>query len=131
MKRREASFQTLFRHWLKNNQELFTSCAFELKQTTTDSISFSDIAEHQTTFLDAVQQPFTGLLYKIPDDSRGIKPFDMIYMKDCDAYIVIRYPKFFCVIDLDDFADEAKRSKRKSLTSKRARDIAMFVVDIR
>lgn len=128
--RREAEFQNLFRHWLKANAGLFDSCAFELKQTTGDSIPFDALAEHQDAALDAVQQVETGLLYKIPDDSRGIKPFDFVYLRDADAWVVIRFPKFFVVIDRDDFEYARKHSDRKSLTGDQAREISTHYVDL-
>lgn len=129
--KRESKFQTLFRHWIRANQTLFDSGAFELKQTRTDSLPFSDVAEHQDIALDAVQQVETGLLYKAPDDSAGTKPFDFFYLRDADAWIVIRYPKFFCVIDRDDFIDEKNSSERKSLTSARAKAIATHIVSLK
>ncbi len=128
MKKREADFGTLFRHWLKANQDKFESAGFELKQTRTNRLRFDAVVDHQIAALDAVQQPYTGLLYKAPDDSRGIKPFDFFYLKDADGWIVIRYPDFFCVIDIDDFRDERNSSKEKSLTSERAKYIATWIV---
>lgn len=124
--RREAEFQTLFRHWIMVNP-MHTS-AFELKQTTTDSIPFSEISEHQILALQTAKKK--TLLYKIPDDSRGIKPFDMVYFHKTAAYVVIRYPKFFCLIDVDKFVQEDNRSQRRSLVSFRARAIAYTVVEL-
>lgn len=123
MKKREADFTTLFRHWLKKYP--MESACFELKQTTKDSIAFSAVKEHQ---LDALKAVVTGFSYKIPDDSRGIKPFDIVYLNRALSFVVIRYPKFFCLINVWDFVDEKERSKRKSLTSKRAQEIAVKVV---
>lgn len=129
MIKREAQFTTLFRHWLMVNY--MPSCAFELKQTTTDSIPFSDVKEHQIDALLAVKWGRTGLLYKAPDDSRAIKPFDMFYLIKAPAYIVIKYPHFFVIIDVDRFIKERDTSTRKSLTSAVARKIALTVVDLR
>lgn len=128
--RREAEFQSLFRHWLKANADKFDSCAFELKQTTNDSIPFDALAEHQDAALVAVQQTATGLLYKIPDDSRGIKPFDFVYLRDADAWVVIRFPAFFVVIDRDHFDYARKHSSRKSLTSAEAKEISTYCVEL-
>lgn len=127
MKKREAEFGTLFRHWLKTQR--FTSAAFELKQTTGTSLPFSDVPDHQ---LDALQAATTdhGILYKAPDDSRGVKPFDFFYLRNEPAYIVIRYPNSFHIISVGTFLFEKERSKRKSLTQERASDIAIVSVDI-
>ncbi len=128
MIRRESKFQTLFRHWLKANP--MPSAAFECKQTTEDYISFSQIASHQMTALFAAKSN-KGILYKGPDDSIGIKPFDLFYLRNSLAYIVIKYPQFFCLIDVDIFAKERDTiSIRKSLTSSRAREIAEIVVEL-
>ena len=125
--RREANFQTLFRHWIRAYPMLH-SCAFELKQTTKNYISFSDVQEHQIDALIAASST-KGLLYKAPDDSRGIKPFDMFYLKLADSFVVIRYPEFFCLIKIRKFLQEKGRSKKKSLTATRARCISyMFVM---
>lgn len=128
--RREAQFQTLFRHWLMANKGKFTNAAFELKQTTGDSLPYSALAEHQEAYLEAVQHPTQGVLYKIPDDSRGIKPFDFVYLKMAQSWIVIRFPKFFCVIEYDNFLGFKLLSKRKSITSEEARRISTHCVKI-
>ncbi len=124
MKKREAEFGVLFRHWLKANP--MYSCAFELKQTTTDRLPFSAVKQHQIEALWAVKFN-KGILYKIPDDSRGIKPFDMFYLRNAEAYIVIKYPNFFVLIDPETFILERDvLNKEKSLTSKRAKEIARY-----
>ncbi len=126
MIKRESKFTTLFRHWLMANP--LWSSAFELKQTTSDSLPFSAVQEHQIDALLAVSEGKKGLLYKAPDDSRGIKPCDLLYLRNADAYVVIKYPKFFCLIDVDTFVKEKKGNKRKSLTSERAEKIAFKVI---
>ncbi len=126
MIKRESKFTTLFRHWLMANP--MWSAAFELKQTTTDSIPFSDVKEHQIDALLAVSEGVKGLLYKAPDDSRGIKPCDLLYLRNADAYVVIKYPNGFVLIDVDNFVKESKKSKRRSLTWDRAKQIAYQVV---
>lgn len=126
MKKREAEFTVYFRHWLKAHP--MKSSAFELKQTTSDSLSFSAIQEHQIDALLACKSN-QGFLYKISDDSRGTKPYDMIYFNNSDAFIVIKYLKFFVFIDVGVFLKERDSSKRKSLTSVRAKEIATLTVN--
>jgi len=124
--KREAKFGLLFRHWLKASNFSF-SAAFELKQTTTDSLPFSDVKDHQLDALLAVRSRH-GLLYKAPDDSLSTKPFDYFYLKNTASFIVIKYPKCFVVISVLAFIEEKKTSKRKSLTSKRAKEIGIIIV---
>lgn len=126
MVKREQRFTILFRHWLMSNP--MWSSAFELKQTTSDSLPFSDVKEHQLDALLAVANSDKGLLYKAPDDSRGVKPCDLLYLINADAYVVIKYPNGFVLIDVDAFIKEKKQSKRKSLLWNRAQDIAYKIV---
>lgn len=127
MIKREAHFGTLFRHWL-HSQKWLGSAAFELKQTTESSIPFSDLQEHQLDALLAASG--VGILYKAPDDSRGIKPFDFFFLQSAQAYVVIRYPDFFCLISVMKFMNERDGSNRKSLTEFRARQISTVVVEL-
>ncbi len=130
MQKREANFGLLFRHWHKANiRRMPYHFNFELKQTTKDSISFSDVQEHQIEFLLAGQNG-NGLMYKIPDDSRGIKPFDGFFCSNIPGYIIIKFPKYFEIISVSTFVLERDRSKRKSLTSSRAREISVISVPI-
>ncbi len=122
--KREAKFNTQFNHYLKdklkhifvfkipdagyqNPFDVFSVDKFgqfhawELKQTETDSISFSAVVPHQITALAIVS-----------------------------GMVVIKYPKLFTVIPVDIFVDENKNSKRRSLTSTRAQEIATIVVNI-
>lgn len=132
MKKREANFGLLFRHWLKSllYPYNYPSSAFELKQTTGESFPFKDVAEHQCDALLAVQSK-TGFLYKAPDDSRGVKPFDYFYLNFANAFVVINYSKYqtFYLIQIDTFLREKKNSARKSLTKSRASQIAYEIID--
>lgn len=122
--KKEANFTLRFRHWLKANP--MPSAAFELKQCAS-SLPFSAVAEHQVDALLAVRSE-SGLLYKAPDDSRSVKPFDLFYMRNTYAYVVIKYPRSFHIISIDTFLLEKKRSKRKSLTETRAKEISVVSV---
>lgn len=126
MMKREAQFGKLFRHWLMQNKR--PAAAFELKFADGHRLPFTDLQEHQANALLAAKK--YHLLYKIPDDSRSVKPFDMVYLHKSEAYVVIRYPKLFVIIDIDIFLGEQKKSKDKSLTAARAIEIADTVVTI-
>ncbi len=125
--KREAKFTEVFRHWLKAHPR--PSAAFEIKQTKTNSLPFSAVREHQLEALLAVQD--TGILYKLPDDSRGYKPFDMVYLRKDESFVVIKYPGFFVLIDARAFDAEVRYSPRKSLTAERARTISTVAVDLK
>lgn len=134
MIKREALFTVLFRHWVFSHIQKYAlqSCAFELKQTQKDYINFHEIKDHQIDALLAVKHGEKGLLWKLPDDSRGIKPFDMFYLYKANAYLVIKYPGFFCVIDIDAFITFRDKNKNKigSLNTSAAKQIATIIVPL-
>lgn len=120
--KREAKFNTVFNHWLKSVYK--ETGVFELKQTAS-SLPFSDVKPHQILALEQVRH--ATLVFKIPD--AGFQnPFDSFCITKMPAYVVIKYPKFFCLISIDTFVLESKRSKRRSLTAIRAKDIAQVVI---
>lgn len=117
--KREAKFNTVFCHWLKNVYK--RTGAFELKQTQTDSLPFSDVVEHQIQALEAVRH--ATLVYKIPDVGYQ-NPFDVFSLAEEPAYVVIKYPKGVAIIPIDIFVMESKRSKRRSLIWERAKELS-------
>lgn len=125
MKKREADFGILFRHWLKANPR--HSCAFELKQTSQGSIPFSCVEEHQIEYLQAISSD-QGALIRV-QGSNG-EP-DYVYLRNAPANIVIKFPKAFHLIAIDAFLLEKKRSPRKSLTSGRASEISVVSVSLK
>lgn len=125
MKKREANFTLRFRHWLKANP--MPSAAFELKQTTGFSIPFSAVQEHQIDALRAVKSS-KGLIHKISDETRSYSPFDVFYLRNAPAFVVLKYPNSFHLIDVDTFCMESERSKRRSLTEVRAKEISTVSV---
>lgn len=130
MKKREANFGTEYFAPYVRRYGLSSSEPVETKQTTEDYISFSVVPEHQ---LDALQACKTekGFLYKISDQSVGHKPFDYVYYCNCkNAWIVIKFPAFFCFFDVDVFIKEKESSTRKSLTAERARELSPMTIDI-
>lgn len=123
--KREADFGILMRHWLRANP-LYT-CSLEAKQTTTDSIPFSDVSPAQIDWALAIESQ-QGVLLRVQAVAEGMP--DYIYMRNETAYIVIKYPDFFCLIRIGVFVLESKASKRRSLTSARAREICTVAVEL-
>ena len=123
--KREAKANTLFNHWLKNVHK--KSGAFELKQTTGDSIPFDAVAPHQIAALEAVVHGV--LVYKIPDVGYQ-NPFDCMCFAGLPAYVVFKFPKSFELVSIDTFLLEKSRSKRKSLTYERAKAISTISIDL-
>lgn len=123
--RREANLTTLFQQYLRANPPRVTTW-WECKQTTGDRIPFSSVKEHQRQWLLAVKHGHTS--YKIPDDSRGVKPCDGITTVRSDAWVVLFYPTAWAILDIDDFLRAEKESKEKSITSEKALNIALKVI---
>ncbi len=125
MRKREADCQTYFNKWVKNVYK--KTAVFELKQTQGDSIPFSDVVPHQIAALEQVRNG--TFVFKIPD--AGFQnPFDSFCMTKMPAYVVFFYPKAFYLISINTFLLEKERSKRKSLTEKRASEISVKTVKI-
>lgn len=120
----EADFQTKFGRWLQ--YEWKQNGAYELKLTNKKSIPFSAVKDHQVAALKKVY--YGGVYYKIPDTGYDKKPFDCFYL-EASAYVVIMFyergKKEFIMIHIMEWLKEIEKSKRKSLTENRAREIGM------
>jgi len=121
MIKREAKFTTLFKKWLRANeqvQSLADGAAWEIKATDKDRILFSSVSRHQ---IDALTQVADSLFqYKIPDDGFQ-KPFDMITFKRNKAWIVLafikpRKPASTWIIGIHTFKDLIDTHNMKSLS---------------
>lgn len=132
MRKREAKFQALFNHWLRANMKRFNNrgYAFELKDTRGKSyMSWGAVEEHQIAALLAASSG-QGFIHKISDESRGYKPFDCFALRNAKAYLAIRYPEFFCLIDIHKFMFAKERRETRSLTAAEARKIAKEVHEL-
>ena len=125
MKKREASFQTLFNKYLAKSD---LQGYFELKQTGGNTYLFSSMPQHQFDSLWAAHE--TGLIYKLSDEDSREKPFDCIKMPGrlggLPAFVAIYFRKFrtAVVINFDDYFREARTSGKKSMTLERASSLA-------
>lgn len=121
MVNRESKFGLLFRHWLRANPRY--SCAFELKQSESESIPFACLEEHQIDYLQAIKSD-KGALIRV----QGVngEP-DYVYLRNFPANVVIRYKDSFHLIDIDIFLRE-KAAGRRGLTSERAQEVAAVSV---
>ncbi len=128
-KHREADFGTkVFRPWILNNPPKISG-TYELKITSTDSIPFSCLEDLQADASMTVKWGKKGYLIRNAMGTPGAP--DYSYYINSPAYVVIKYPDFFCLIDIETFLEEKKRSKRKSLTSERAKQIAYQVIQLK
>lgn len=124
MKKREADFGKQFRAYIRS-QKGIPPAAYELKQTTINYINFNALQEHQENALLAATTN-SGILYKAPDDSRGVKPFDFFFLSRSPAFVVVKFPQGFEGISIESWIQERATSNRKSLTYERAKAISSF-----
>lgn len=122
-KQREASFGVKFREWIMKNPRY--SCTFEMKDTRgKNAMPFSEITPQQRAWGLAVSSD-EGVLIRVQGLSG--EP-DYSYYRNAPAYVVIRYKEGWAMISIETLIMEDKRSKQRSLTWKRAKDIAILVV---
>lgn len=123
MQKREAKSSILFRHWIRANPQ-FTG-TYEIKDTRgKSSLPFSAVEDHQLAFGMAIKGN-KGVLMRL-QGTNG-EP-DYVYFRGAPAWIAIKYPASFEIIDVETFLMEKKRSKSKSLTHQRAREISVVSV---
>lgn len=121
LKRKEADFGIQFRRWWEISKMVGN---FELKHTRgKDTFLFSSVESEQLVIGKAAEST-DGILLRLVKGTIGSP--DYIGQVEQPSYIVIRYPAFFCVIDIKDFLAEKKRSTSKSLTALRAIQIATY-----
>ncbi len=103
----EAEFTTKVRPWLKEN---VGTVAYEIKHTRGEtSFRMSEMHEHQCDWLEAASSR-GGCAYKIPDDGRAHKPFDLFVLKSVPSFVVIAYPEEFLVIEASKVCSYAEPS---------------------
>ena len=124
MKHQESKSAILLRHYLKAHP--YHTCAIETKDTRgKDSLLFSEVKQAQIDYGMAIKSD-NGVLIRTQAISEGLP--DYLYLKNEPSLVVIKYPKMFAMIDIETFILEKKKSKRKSLTSKRAGEIAIKTI---
>jgi len=122
MKKSEADFSLVLRHYLKANP-LPISCPIEVKDTRgKDYLAFSEVKEEQINNAMASKSS-KGNLIRIANGTIGAP--DYAWYINSPAPIFIHYPKWMIVIDTETFVLEKNRSKRKSLTLERAKEISI------
>lgn len=124
LNKREAAFGILFRHYIFLNPQF--SCAFELKETRKDYISFSALEDRQVMYLEAISGD-KGAFIRI-EGSKG-EP-DYIYLRNFPACVVVKYQREFSIISINAWITEQNRSKCKSLTVQRAREISINTIKL-
>lgn len=125
-KKKEADFGLTFRSWWKYNHHRIVSGSYELKDTRGKNyLLYSEVTDEQIKS-GLANKSDIGNLIRVINGTIGTA--DYILLRNSYAYIVIKYPKKFCIIDIETFILEKHKNKRKSLTFERACEIAILVV---
>lgn len=123
--RREADFGLRFRKWIIGKNPEMKTAAFEHKTTRgKDYLPFSEVKDIQ--IVHGLKIKGKGDLIRVQSGTIGAP--DYIWLKGEPAFIVIEYPSGFVLVDVAVFYNESKTSKIRSLTYKRAIEIAELVI---
>lgn len=123
MKKREALHTPKIEKYFKSTGYY---CNWEIKQTTTESFPYDKLPDHQIHSLLAAQEE--GYTWKHSDLDPRVKPFDGSTIPPLKGVVVIKYPKAFVIITINNFLYKRDQSKRKSLTYQEAKDIADKII---
>lgn len=122
MIRREAKSSMVFRHWVRANAKNLVTCTLEMKDSRGKNyISFAEMKEEQRNFGMAIRGD-KGVLIRTQG---GNGEPDYIFLKGTPSFFVIKFPRSFEVIGVDMIEHELKKTKAKSLTSQRAKEISL------
>lgn len=119
--KREANAQSILTKYVEAMNKKGIYFYYELKQTTKQTYDFS-FEEQQLSSLSALQRK--GTAYKWSDQDQRQKPCDGASLPPLQSYVIIKYPKCFCIIGLDVFQRYALESGKKSLPLTIAKEIA-------
>lgn len=130
MKKIEAKFGLAFQKWATKNFKFPPSPVFwEYKHTRgKKAFPFREWYDHQRNWSQVIsgEKP---KFYRIGDYGPQFKMCDAISVCFSEYNIPIQYNDFFVVIGGDVLHEEIKKSDKKSLSEKRAKEIAFLVVD--
>ena len=130
-KNQEATFGSqLVDHVAKMKKPFFEFSVWQELKVADDKgvFYFTQLEPHQVLRCQQIKN--SGMFVRIVDarvsGKSGIPDYVWVYKQPC--YIVIRYPKSWCFIDIDTFVLEKERSKKKSMTEDRAQAISIKVI---
>lgn len=119
--KREADFGLVFRHWWDIHK---LPGEFELKDTRgKPSFAYSELS-HEQEVIARLAISKRGVLVRRASGTTG--GADYSGLVESPYWIVIRFPKMWCIISFETLILERSRSKRKSLTQERASEISVI-----
>ena len=127
MTKHEAKWQTVFNKYLRETWPQ-TAGFYELKYTSTEFFSYKSFEDHQLASLLVMSNG--GLVWKLSDSDPRKKPCDCISIPAMNAYVVIKYPLAFVIIEINTFVSDMDDRGRKLLSYEHAQDIAFKVIRV-
>ena len=127
-KHQETKFSIRFIKWIEQHGPAFP-CSIELKDTRgKSSLPFREIKDKQISYGMRIKGE-KGVLIRVEALFEGMP--DYIWCINMPAYVVIKYPHSFSLIDVETLLLEKKRSKRRSLTEARSREISNLTIELK
>ena len=112
MTKHESNFSLVFKSWFRANKRKFESCVFELKHTRgSTTFNVKEWKEEQRDHALACKSD-EGNLMRFSSGTTGMPDYG--FYRNAYAYVVIKYPKAFYVIDADDLAKHPGRSLKET-----------------
>ncbi|HEY9826374.1 MAG TPA: hypothetical protein V6D19_13075 [Stenomitos sp.] len=126
--KQEADFGTdIFRPWWHKKRPRLKG-TLELKDSKgAKSIPFNCLDTEQISF-GTMAKSSDGILIRVTVGTPGTS--DYIALCDQPTWVVIKFPDAFHIISVETFLLEKSRSKRRSLTSSRAKEISTISVPL-
>lgn len=125
--KKEAKWQILWNKYLRENPEENPGF-YELKQTSNEYFYYRHFQKHQIMSLLIMRS--NGLIWKLSDADPREKPCDCISIPPMPAYVVVKYPRAFVMIEIMDFVSDRDTTKLKALSYEHAIDIATKIIHV-
>ena len=108
----EANFGLTFRSWFRANKKKFDSSVFELKDTRgSATFNVKEWKEEQRDHALACKSD-EGNLMRFSSGTTGMPDYG--FYRNAYAYVVIKYPKAFYVIDADDLMEHPHKTLKET-----------------
>lgn len=129
VKNDEAKFGLKFRKWIEENYKHLVSCPLEMKDSRgkTD-FPFSEVGDRQRIILLKAKSD-KGVLIRVQTGTPGAPDYN--FYRNSPAFVVVKYPRGFEMIDIENFIKEDKKSKKRSLSYARAAEISVLSVKLK
>ena len=126
---KESDSSITFRHWLRRNYKKFPCCTFEMKDTRgLNYLNYRENIKEEQTAHGIACKSEKGNLVRVSSGTVGSA--DYYFMRNAQAYVVIKYPKSFEIIDVETLELEMKKTKCKSLTAERANKLSVYSIGV-